>query len=97
MAQKERPKLKLREIRYTGLHIGVSLVFARFLLIAFKEEVRCHDLSLDAFDSNSGATIIYRSTGGILKSFYCASAIDVQGRPFACVVLNEETQTTRQM
>lgn len=96
-AQRPRPTLKLREIRYTGVDIGVNLVFGRFLFIAFAEEVRCYDLNLDVLDSNSGASIIYRSTGGTLRSFHCVSAINIEGRPFACVVLSEETQTTTQM
>jgi hypothetical protein len=96
-AQRERPTLKLREIRYTGVDIGANLVFGRFLFIALTEEVRCYDLNLDALDSNSGASIIYRSTGGTLRSFHCVSAIDIEGRPFACAVLSEEMQTTTQM
>lgn len=92
-AQWEKPTLKLREIRYTGVDLHVSLVFGRFLFIALSEEVRCYDLNLDAFDSNSGASIIYRSTGRTLKSFHCVSAIDVEGRPFACAVLSEATRT----
>ncbi|KAH0836407.1 hypothetical protein J3R83DRAFT_8008 [Lanmaoa asiatica] len=78
-AQRERPTRKLREIRYTGVDLGVSLVFGRFLFIALSEEVRCYDLNLDAFDSNSGASIIYRSRSGTLTSFRCVSAIDVRG------------------
>lgn len=90
-AQRDIPTLrKLREIRYTGVDLCISLIFGRYLFIALREEVRCYDLNLDAFDSNSGASIIYRSTGGSrLKSCHCASAIDVEGRPFACVVLSE--------
>lgn len=88
-AQQETSTIKLREIRYTGVALRVSLVLRRFLLVALSEEVRCYDLNLDAFDSNSGASIIYRPTGGTLKSFHCVSAIDVEGRPFTCVVLGE--------
>ncbi|KAF8556469.1 hypothetical protein OG21DRAFT_1506574 [Imleria badia] len=93
-AQEERSILKLRvkEVLCTGLHPCVSLVFGRFLLIAFSEEIHCHDLNLDVFNSNSGASIIYRSTGVTVRSFHCVSAIDIEGRPFACVVLNEATE-----
>lgn len=96
-AQGERQAIKLREIRYTGVEVSIRLIFGRFLFIAFSKEVRCYDLNLDVFDSNSGASIIYRPTGSTLRSFHCASAIDIEGRPLACVVLNEETGSTRQM
>ena len=74
------------------MELRVSLVFGRFLLLAFSEEVRCYDLNLDARGSDSVASIIYR---GSLKSFHCVSAVDVDGHPFACVVLKERTQTSR--
>ncbi|KAG9309500.1 hypothetical protein JVU11DRAFT_10471 [Chiua virens] len=90
--QGEKPTIKLREIRYTGVDLRVSLIFGRFLFIALSEEIRCYDLSIDLFDSSSGATIVYRSAGGSLRSFHCVSAIDVEGRPFACAVLSEVTQ-----
>ncbi|KAG8215020.1 hypothetical protein J3R82DRAFT_8428 [Butyriboletus roseoflavus] len=92
--QREKPTLKLREIRYTGVDLCVSLVFGRFLFIALSEEVRCYDLNIDASDRNSGASIIYRSTSRALRSFRCVSAIDVEGRPFACAVLSETTRTS---
>ncbi|KAF8437083.1 hypothetical protein L210DRAFT_3641060 [Boletus edulis BED1] len=91
--QTERSTLKVREIRYTGVDLRVRLVFGRFLLVAFKEEVRCYDLNLDTSDSNSGASIIYRTTGASLRSFDCVSAVDAEGRSFACAVLNEITKT----
>ncbi|KAF8142005.1 hypothetical protein EV363DRAFT_1468924 [Boletus edulis] len=88
---------KLREIRNTGINLHVNLIFGRFLLIASKEEIRCYDLNLDESDPNSGGSIIYRTTGRIMRSFHCVSAVDVEGRRFACAVLNEATQTTRRM
>ena len=83
--------LKLREIQYIGVEISVRLVFGQFLFIAQSNAVCCYDMNLDMFDSNSGAGMIYQSTGGILKSFHCISAIDIEGRPFACVVVSEGT------
>lgn len=98
-AQEEKSILKLRvkEVLYTDLRPCVSLVFGRFLLIAFNEEIHCHDLNLNVFNSKSGANIIHRSKGGTLRSFHCVSAFDTEGHPFACVVLNEATGLTSKM
>ena len=93
----KRPAVKPREIQYTDADLGASLVFGQFLLVAFSEEVRCYDLNLDVLDSSSCASIVYQSTGGTLKSFHCVSANDIEGHPFACVVLGEESQTAAQM
>lgn len=94
----ERATLKRRDVRYTGrLGIHHNLVFARFLVVAFRGEVRCYDLTLDSFDSNSGASIIYQSTDGMVRSFRCVSAIDTEGRPFACIVICEEIEMVTQM
>lgn len=90
-AQMERPTRKLRDVRYTGKALRVALVFRQFLFIAFSEELRYYDLTLDASDSNSGSNVIYRPTLGTLQSFFPASAVDVDGRPFACIVLSEGT------
>ncbi|KAF8127417.1 hypothetical protein EV363DRAFT_1452345 [Boletus edulis] len=87
-AHEERQTFKSREFRYSGGLHDASLVFGQFLVVAFQDEIRCYDLNLD---EASGARIIYRPTHGILKSFYCTSAIDVEGRPFACVTLSEGT------
>lgn len=87
---------KPREIRYTGTVISARLVFGRFLLIASSEQVRCYDLNVDACNGKSDARIVYRSTGGTLKSFHCVSATDVEGRSFACVVLMEPIQEGEQ-
>ncbi|KAF8449420.1 hypothetical protein L210DRAFT_3641004 [Boletus edulis BED1] len=89
-AQTEIQACKLREIRYTGIGVGVSLVFGQFLVIGFKEEVRCHDLKLEASD----ASIIYQSPGGMLRGFNCFSAVDVEGRPYACAMSFEDTETS---
>ncbi|KIK90777.1 hypothetical protein PAXRUDRAFT_61544, partial [Paxillus rubicundulus Ve08.2h10] len=94
-ARREKSAHKSREICYTGIDLHASLVFGRFLVIALSEEVRCYDLNVDAFDSNSGASIIYRPSGALL-SFHCLSAIDKDGRPFACVVANEGTGSSSQ-
>ncbi|KIJ20631.1 hypothetical protein PAXINDRAFT_95698 [Paxillus involutus ATCC 200175] len=93
--RREKSALKSREIRYTGIDLHVSLVFGRFLVIVLSEEVRCYDLNVDAFDSNSGASIIYRPSGALM-SFHCLSAIDKDGRPFACAVANEGTGSSSQ-
>ncbi|KAG6374696.1 hypothetical protein JVT61DRAFT_4065 [Boletus reticuloceps] len=95
-AQTERPTLKVKEIRYTDVPVGFlsRLVFGRLVLVAFSDQVRCYDLNLDALDSDSDGIIYRTTTGWTLKSFRCVSAIDVEGHPFACVVLNEETETT---
>ena len=74
------------------MELRASLVFGRFLLLASSEEVRCYDLNLDTRGCDSVASVIYR---GSLRSFHCVSAVDVDGHQFACVVLNEETQTSR--
>ncbi|KAF9219774.1 hypothetical protein BS17DRAFT_811004 [Gyrodon lividus] len=92
----QKNAIKTREIRYTGIDLHVSLVFGRFLIIVLSDEVRCYDLNADAFDSNSGASIIYRPTG-VLRSFHCLTAIDEDGGPFACAVANEVTEGTRQI
>lgn len=52
-ATSERPTLKLREVQHTGMALGVTVVFERFLFVAFNDEVRYYDLDLD-----SGANII---------------------------------------
>ncbi|KAF8142060.1 hypothetical protein EV363DRAFT_1426031 [Boletus edulis] len=88
-AHATRQTFKSREFRYNGRLHDARLVFGQFLVVAFDDEIRCYDLNLD---EASGARIIYRPTHGILKSFYCASAIDVEGRPFACVTLSEGTE-----
>ncbi|KAF8142083.1 hypothetical protein EV363DRAFT_1249246 [Boletus edulis] len=90
-AHAESLTFKSREFRYTDRVLDASLVFGQFLVIAFQDEVHCYDLSLD---EASGARIIYRPTHGILRSFHCTSAIDVEGRPFACVTLSEVTEET---
>ncbi|KAG6374724.1 hypothetical protein JVT61DRAFT_4095 [Boletus reticuloceps] len=90
--------LKQRNIRYTDEDLDVrSLVFGRFLFVAFEEEVRYYDLNLDDSNCNSNPNTIYRTTGGILSSFYCVSATDIEGHPFACVVLDEAMQGTRRI
>ena len=89
--ESEMPARKLGGIQYTGVALRVSLVFGQFLLIALSGEVRCHDLNqAGAFNSHTGASILYRPKGGTLTSFYCVSAIGIDGRPRACVVLKEE-------
>ncbi|KAF8433206.1 hypothetical protein L210DRAFT_3556659 [Boletus edulis BED1] len=80
-AHAERSTFKSREFRYNDRVLSASLVFG----------LHCYDLSLD---EASGARIIYRPTHGILRSFYCTSAIDVEGRPFACATLSEGTEET---
>lgn len=91
---REMPLHKLKEIRYAGQDLGVSLVFGRFILVAFNEEVRCYDLEMDRVEIDSDARgFFYRPKGATLKSFHCVSSIDVEGRPCACVVLKEVIQT----
>ena len=92
-SQSHNLMLELMEIRYTGKAVHVGLVFGRFLLIAFSNEVYCRDLNLDASHGKSCGSIIYRSTGGGLESFHCVSAVNVEGRQFACVVTKEPTQS----
>ncbi|KAG6370936.1 hypothetical protein JVT61DRAFT_10799 [Boletus reticuloceps] len=65
---------KLREIRFKDPYVGVYLVFGRFLLVGFQEEVRCHDVNLEASDSTPDASIIYQSPGGMLRAFDFFSA-----------------------
>ncbi|KAF8449409.1 hypothetical protein L210DRAFT_2663152 [Boletus edulis BED1] len=101
IAQTSRPTFKLREIRYTAVDLGVKLVFGRFLLIAFNSEVCCYDLNANVSGRktfNSGGNVIYRTpTAWTLVSFHCVSAIDVEGHPFTCAVLNEASETTRRI
>ena len=92
-AEMEAPTRKVKEIPKTDGVLCASLVFGQFLLVAFKEYVHCYDLDLP----DSRPSIIFRPTCGFLQSFHCVSAIDGEGCPFACVVLNEATKTTRQM
>ncbi|KAF8141998.1 hypothetical protein EV363DRAFT_41426 [Boletus edulis] len=86
-AQTEKPALKMREIRCKNFYGGVNLVFGRFLLIGFRNEICCYDLNIEVLDSNRDSIIIYRSPGQQLGEFRCVSSFDVEGRPFACAVL----------
>ncbi|KAF8437075.1 hypothetical protein L210DRAFT_3647402 [Boletus edulis BED1] len=86
-AQTEKPALKMREIRCKNFYGGVNLVFGRFLLIGFRNEICCYDLNIEVLDSNRDSIIIYRSPGQQLGEFHCVSSFDVEGRPFACAVL----------
>ncbi|KAG6374664.1 hypothetical protein JVT61DRAFT_4030 [Boletus reticuloceps] len=88
-AHAKRQTFQSREFRYNGMLHDARLVFGQFLVVAFQDEIRCYDLTLD---ESSGARIIYRPTHGILRSFHCVSAIDVEGRPFTCVTLSEGTE-----
>lgn len=84
---------RLGMIQYPGVALCASLVFGRFLLVAFRDRVHCYDLNLP----NLHPSVIYRSTCGILQSVHCVYAIDGEGCPFSCVVLNKVTERTRQM
>ncbi|KAF8141990.1 hypothetical protein EV363DRAFT_1392389 [Boletus edulis] len=95
--QSDAQTFKLREIRTTGMQFYVNLIFGRFLLVPFNEGIRCYELNLEESDPNSGGSIIYRTTGRIVRLLHCVSAVDVGGRRFACAVLNEETQTARRI
>ena len=93
----QMPRLRSREIRYSGKAFHVGLVFGRFLLVALSKEVRCYDMNLDAFDSKSDARINFRPTGGTLKYFHCVSAFDVEGHQSARVVLTEAAKEGKQL
>ncbi|KAF8437070.1 hypothetical protein L210DRAFT_2353493 [Boletus edulis BED1] len=58
-ARMEKPALKMREIRCKQSPGGVSLVFGRFLLVGFRNEVRCYDLNIEALDSKRATSIIF--------------------------------------
>lgn len=91
-ARSGEPALKLREIRHGESAHYVGMVFGRLMFIASDDEVRCYDLHLDAFESNSGGRVLYKTGERDLTCFRCVSSIDVDGRSFACAVLTENIQ-----
>ena len=91
-AEWERPR-PTRRIRYNGMDVGVILVFGRFLLVAFKDYIQCCTLNLRKLHARS----IHRSSGGALSHFDCLSAVDGEGRQFACVIFNEEMEATKKL
>ncbi|KIJ70421.1 hypothetical protein HYDPIDRAFT_105137 [Hydnomerulius pinastri MD-312] len=89
-ARRGTPVVTSQEIRYTGVDLHVCLLFGKYLVIAFSDEVRCYNV--DASDSESGPYIVFKPSG-ILKSFQCFSSTDGEGRPLACAIIHEIIRT----